>query len=74
MNGLHPADVERMLAQLNRLIDLGNTVILVEQDMYVVANSDWVIDIGPRAADEGGTLHRVLRLSSHRATAERRPI
>lgn len=54
--GLHPADVERMLAQLNRLVDLGNTVILVEQDMYVVANSDWVIDIGPGAADEGGTI------------------
>lgn len=54
--GLHPADVERLLVQLNRLVDLGNTVILVEQDMYVVANSDWVIDIGPGAGDEGGTI------------------
>jgi excinuclease ABC subunit A len=54
--GLHPADVERLLAQLNRLVDLGNTVILVEQDMYVVANSDWVIDIGPGAGEEGGTI------------------
>ncbi|GGH17480.1 excinuclease ABC subunit UvrA [Silvibacterium dinghuense] len=54
--GLHPADVERLLVPLNRLIDLGNTVVLVEQDMYVVASSDWVIDIGPGAGDEGGKI------------------
>ena len=52
--GLHPADIERLIAQLDRLVDSGNTVIVVEHDMRVVAASDWVIDIGPGAGDEGG--------------------
>jgi excinuclease ABC subunit A len=54
--GLHPADVERLTGQLDRLVDAGNTVIIVEHDMRVVAGSDWVIDIGPGAGDEGGTV------------------
>jgi excinuclease ABC subunit A len=52
--GLHPSDVERLMAQLDRLVDLGNTVIVVEHDMRVVSGSDWVIDIGPGAGEEGG--------------------
>ncbi len=52
--GLHPADVERLLAQLGGLVESGNTVIVVEHDMRVVAGSDWVIDIGPGAGEEGG--------------------
>jgi len=52
--GLHPADVERLLLQLNTLVDNGNTVIVVEHDMQVIAQSDWVIDIGPGAGDLGG--------------------
>jgi excinuclease ABC subunit A len=52
--GLHPADVEKLMVQLDRLVDAGNTVILVEHDMRVVAGSDWVIDMGPGAGDEGG--------------------
>ncbi|GAB3835968.1 excinuclease ABC subunit UvrA [Hymenobacter jeollabukensis] len=52
--GLHPADVERLLTQLNRLVDAGNTVVLVEHDMRVAAASDWLIDMGPGAGDEGG--------------------
>jgi excinuclease ABC subunit A len=52
--GLHPADVERLVVQLNGLVDAGNTIILVEHDMRVVAGSDWVIDMGPGAGDEGG--------------------
>jgi excinuclease ABC subunit A len=52
--GLHPSDVERLIMQLNRLVDAGNTVIVVEHDMHVVANSDWVIDVGPGAGEEGG--------------------
>ncbi|WP_345952674.1 excinuclease ABC subunit UvrA [Mucilaginibacter sp. PAMB04168] len=54
--GLHPSDVERLLTQLNRLVDAGNTVILVEHDMDVIAASDWVIDIGPGAGDAGGRI------------------
>ena len=52
--GLHPADVDRLMAQLDGLVESGNTVIVVEHDMRVVAGSDWVIDIGPGAGDEGG--------------------
>lgn len=54
--GLHPSDVERLLLQLNRLVDTGNTVILVEHDMEVIAASDWVIDIGPGAGEAGGQI------------------
>ena len=52
--GLHPSDVERLMAQLDGLVDAGNTVIVVEHDMRVIAGSDWVIDMGPGAGDEGG--------------------
>lgn len=44
------------MLQLNRLVDAGNTVIMVEHDMQVASNSDWVIDIGPGAGDEGGLI------------------
>jgi excinuclease ABC subunit A len=53
-NGLHPQDVDRLLVQLNRLVDEGHTVVVVEHDMRVVAQSDWVIDIGPGAGTQGG--------------------
>jgi excinuclease ABC subunit A len=54
--GLHPLDVDRLLVQLNALVDGGHTVIVVEHEMRVVAQSDWVIDIGPGAGDQGGQL------------------
>jgi len=54
--GLHPADVERLIAQLHRLVDAGNTVVVIEHDMHVVANSDWVIDIGPGGGTDGGKI------------------
>jgi excinuclease ABC subunit A len=54
--GLHPADVERLLTQLQKLVDAGNAVVAVEHDMRVVASSDWVIDVGPGAGDEGGMI------------------
>ncbi|WP_020654979.1 excinuclease ABC subunit UvrA [Massilia niastensis] len=54
--GLHPLDADRLMVQLNRLVDAGNTVIVVEHTMRVVAGSDWVIDIGPGAGDAGGRL------------------
>ncbi|MBC6989452.1 excinuclease ABC subunit UvrA [Hymenobacter sp. BT491] len=52
--GLHPSDVEKLMTQLEGLVEAGNTVIVVEHDMRVVAGSDWVIDMGPGAGDEGG--------------------
>jgi len=54
--GLHPTDVEKLQLQLNHLVEAGNTVVLVEHDMQVIAASDWVIDMGPGAGDEGGNI------------------
>ena len=54
--GLHPADVDRLLAQLDGLVAAGNTVVVVEHEMRVVAACDWVIDIGPGAGDQGGRI------------------
>jgi len=54
--GLHPADVDRLMAQLDGLVQAGNSVIVVEHEMRVVAQSDWVIDVGPGAGREGGRI------------------
>jgi len=52
--GLHPADVDRLLLQLQSLVSAGNSVLVVEHDMRIVSESDWVIDIGPGAGEDGG--------------------
>ena len=52
--GLHPEDVDRLVAQLQGLVESGNTVVVVEHDMSVIAASDYVIDVGPGAGEEGG--------------------
>jgi excinuclease ABC subunit A len=52
--GLHAVDVDRLVVQLSGLVDAGNTVLVVEHDLGVVAQSDWVIDVGPGAGEEGG--------------------
>ena len=54
--GLHPTDVDRLMVQLNGLVDAGNTVVMVEHDMRVVAQADHVIDMGPGGGDQGGTV------------------
>ena len=54
--GLHPGDVERLMLQLEKLVQAGNTVIVVEHDMRVVAGSNYIIDIGPGAGDDGGRI------------------
>jgi excinuclease ABC subunit A len=54
--GLHPADVERLIQQLDTLVAAGNTVVLVEHDMHVIASSDWIIDMGPGPGDAGGRI------------------
>jgi excinuclease ABC subunit A len=53
-SGLHPSDIALLLRQLHRLVDAGNTVVLVEHDLDVIASADWVIDLGPGGGDAGG--------------------
>ena len=52
--GLHFADVQKLLDVLNRLVNVGNTVIVIEHNMDVIKNSDWIIDLGPEGGDDGG--------------------
>ncbi|MGE7775587.1 excinuclease ABC subunit UvrA [Chitinophaga sp. NPDC101104] len=54
--GLHPSDVDKLMLQLERLVAAGNTVIVVEHDMRVIAGADWVIDMGPGAGEKGGNI------------------
>ncbi|MFB6698263.1 excinuclease ABC subunit UvrA [Streptomyces rubiginosohelvolus] len=52
--GLHPSDIAQLLRQLHRLVDAGNTVVLVEHDLDTIVTADWVIDLGPGGGDTGG--------------------
>ena len=52
--GLHPLDVENFLVLLNRMVDSGNTVIVVEHNQQLIAASDWVVDLGPEGGIHGG--------------------
>lgn len=65
--GLHPADTDRLLAHLQRLVDAGSTVVVVELDMRVVAQADHVIELGPGAGQDGG---RVVAAGTPREVAD----
>ncbi len=52
--GLHIADVEKLLEVLNRLVDAGNTVVVIEHNLDVIKTADWIIDLGPEGGDNGG--------------------
>src|SRR5947209_376304 len=52
--GLHFADIQKLLEVLNRLVESGNTVVVIEHNLDVVRNADWIIDLGPAGGDRGG--------------------
>jgi len=54
--GLHMADVEKLTRVLHRLVDAGNTVVVVEHNLDVIAEADWLIDLGPEGGDAGGRI------------------
>jgi len=54
--GLHPADIQYLLDVLNRLVDRGNTVVVIEHNIDVVKTCDWLIDVGPEGGDDGGEI------------------
>jgi excinuclease UvrABC ATPase subunit len=54
--GLHPSDIKKLLTVFHRLADNGNTVIIIEHNLDVVSQADWIIDMGPGAGHEGGQI------------------
>jgi len=52
--GLHMADVEKLIHVLHRLVDAGNSVVVIEHNLDVMAEADWIIDMGPEAGAAGG--------------------
>ena len=52
--GLHFVDIQRLLDVLDRLVETGNTVLVIEHNVDVIRNADWIIDLGPEGGDQGG--------------------
>jgi len=54
--GLHMSDVGHLMEVINRLVDTGNTVVVIEHNLHVIKNADWIIDMGPEGGSQGGTV------------------
>jgi len=54
--GLHFADIEKLLETLQRLVDGGNTMIVIEHNLDVIKQADWIVDLGPEGGDAGGEI------------------
>jgi excinuclease UvrABC ATPase subunit len=54
--GLHPSDTEKLISLLNNLVEKGNTIIVIEHNLDIISQADWIIDIGPLAGEKGGEL------------------
>lgn len=73
--GLHASDVDRLMLQLQRLVDSGNTVVMIEHDLRAVVQADWLIDVGPGAGSAGGqivatgTPHQVAKATDSRTAS-----
>ncbi len=74
--GLHFEDIKKLLEVLNRLVDAGNTVIVIEHNMDVIKTADWIIDLGPEGGDQGGRVivtgspEEVMKYSKESHTAK----
>ena len=54
--GLHTADVHKLITVLQKLVDAGNTVVVIEHNLDVIKTADWIIDLGPEGGDAGGSV------------------